>query len=248
MEQAMIASTVSSVRPVEALISAEIWARFASCTGGRAEVRMLANVLLVRASFELDRGVIPNARWYQHEATERLLSLAAAGDDQAGATLVALADSVIPGGEESAADPQAQETFRQQVSAAAHGDVTALSALFEEAIRSMKSGECDALEALTAAELYSRLGSSTGDVGQLRRLAGVLVTRGEYESNGGCPTIARIAMSEATELSSVLVDAGDAEMMPYLEQLLAGKLKPSAVVAAIARPTVLHFIEPEGNC
>lgn len=242
VDLAMAAGASGAIRQVECLIAAETWARMAASAGGVNAHRALAGVLLTRADFEAARSNAYSARWYEDEARRVLLLLIALDDEDARRALDEL-------GESSDRDHHGPDVaLLANLAAAARGDLVALGSLYDEAVRLLAAGQGDPIEALTAAELYARIGATIGDADHLRRLAGTLLKRAEYESRAGRPAIGRNAVTEAATILSILVDTGDQSMAPWLIMLANDSNRPAVMEAARDRPTILKFIEPEGNC
>jgi hypothetical protein len=241
VNEAIEAGASGMVPQFEALAAAETWARIAAARGGVEENRALVGVLLARGEFEIGRGVIYNAQWYEGEARRILRLLIALDDDDARHALATLGDEI---GEHHEPDPQ----VHRNLLAAAGGDLDALASLYDEALGLMTSGQSDPIEAMTAGELYARLGSAGGDAGHMRKLAGILLKRAEYEYETGRPAVADNAVTEATVLLSILVDTGDGSMATWLGMLVNDSVRPAIAKAIQHRPTILKFIEPEGNC
>lgn len=239
---AIAAGASGAVRQIESLIAAETWARLAAANGGIEEQRALVGVLLARAEFEVVRCSMDGAAWYDGEARRVLKLLVALDDADAQRAL----DEMGEPAEDQPEGPDAQELAL--LSAAAQGDIYALDALSEQAMSLFYSGAANALEALTVAELYSRLGAASGNSGLLRRLAGVRLKRAELEYRDGSEALGDDAITEAAVLLSIMVDCGDASMAHWL-QILVNDAPMSALKGAVRhRPTILRFIEPEGAC
>ncbi|MEE8612470.1 MAG: hypothetical protein V3V60_07825 [Sphingomonas aquatilis] len=242
VDLAIAAGASGAVRQIESLIAAETWARLAAANGGIEEQRALVGVLLARAKFEVERCSTESAEWYEGEA-RRILKLLVALDD---ADAQRALDELGEPGEVQPDGPDAQELAL--LSAAARGDTHALDALGEQAMSLFYSGAADALEALTVAELYARLGATSGHLDLMRRLAGVRLKRAEFEYRDGSDALGNDAIADATVLLSILVDGGDASMAPWL-RLLVNDAPMTALEGAVRyRPTILKFIEPEGTC
>ncbi|WP_426256054.1 hypothetical protein [Sphingomonas sp. DC2300-3] len=242
VDLAIAAGASGAVRQIESLIAAESWARLAAANGGIEEQRALVGVLLARAKFEVERCSVDGAAWYDGEA-RRILKLLVALDDAD--AQVALDELGEPGGAQPEA-PDAQELAL--LSAAARGDIYALDALSEQAMSLFYSGAANALEALTVAELYARLGATSGNSGLMRRLAGVRLKRAELEYRDGSDALGDHAVTEAAVLLSIMVDCGDASMASWLQILVNDAPKSALSDAVRGRPTILKFIEPEGIC
>lgn len=242
VDLAIAAGTTGAIRRVESLIAAETWARLAAANEGIAEQHALVGVLLTRATFEVERASVDGAAWYDEEARRILKVLVAIDDEDA---RKALADLGEPGPTQPVG-PDVQELA--MLCAAARGDLSALDALSEQAMSLVGSGEANALEALTVAELYARLGASSGNAGLMRRLAGVMLKRAEYEYREGWSALGDNALTEAALLLSIMVDDGEPSMAPWLRFLLDDAPKTAIAAAVRFRPTILKFIEPEGMC
>ncbi|MEH3099820.1 hypothetical protein [Sphingomonas adhaesiva] len=242
VDLAIAAGASGAVRQIESLIAAETWGRLAAANGGVDEQRALVGVLLTRAEFEVTRCSVDGAAWYDGEA-RRILKLLVALDD---ADAQRALDELGEPGETQPAGPDAQELAL--LSAAAQGDIYALDSLSEQAMSLFYSGAANALEALTVAELYARLGAASGNSGLMRRLAGVRLKRAELEYRDGSETLGNDAVADAAVLLSIMVDCGDASVAPWL-QFLANDAPMSALEGAVRhRPTILKFIEPKGTC
>jgi hypothetical protein len=242
VDRAMAAGAAGTCRQIESLAAAETWARLAAAAGGRDENRALVGVLLARAEFEIGRCAAYNAQWYEGEARRVLKLLVAMDDADARQALEELGEP--PEGEHDEPDVL---VFTNHA-AAARGDIAALGSLCDEALCLLHGGQSDPIEALTAGELYARLGSVSGDSNQMRRLAGVLLKRAEYEYREGWAALADNAVAEAASLLSILVDTGDHSMVAWLS-MLVNESPITAIAAAIRqRPTILKFIDTEGAC
>lgn len=242
VDHAIAAGAAGTCRKIEALAAAETWARLAAAGGGADESRALVGVLLARAEFEVGRCSVYNAQWYEGEARRVLKLLVSLDDEDAKQALEELGEP--PEGEHNAPDV----LVFKNLSAAAKGDLTALGSLCDEAFRLLQVGGTDPIEALTAGELYARLGSVSGDADQMRRLAGILLKRAEYEYGEGWAALADNAVAEAAVLLSILVDTGDQSMASWLSILVTESALPAIVTAARHRPTILKFLEPQGTC
>lgn len=242
VDLAMAAGASGAIRQVECLIAAETWARMAASAGGINENRALAGVLLTRADFEAARSNAYSAQWYEGEARRVLLLLIALDDEDARRALDEL--GTTSGNEYQGPDI----ALLANLAAAARGDLAALGSLYDEAMRLLADGRSDPIEALTAAELYARIGATVGDANHLRRLVGVLLKRAEYEFRDGWSAVGSSAVTEAAVILSILVDSGDQSMAPWLITLANDSDRPAIMQAARDRPTILKFIEPEGNC
>lgn len=241
VDSAIEAGKTGAVRQLEALIAAETWARLAAANGSGDERRALVRVLLAREEFELDRARLDNAQAYKDEACRVLGLMAAEADEAAQRMLSELArgDAVQHG---------SINPLDQMMSAAARGDMAALGELYDFAMGRLIDGDVDPLEPLVVGELYARLGSAVGDADHMRRLAGVMLKRAEYEYQFGWSALADSAVTEATVLLSLLVDGGDTSLACWL-RILANEASRQAIApAAQLRPSILSFIEPEGTC
>ena len=239
---AMTAGESGAVRHIEALIGAETWARLAAAGGGIDEHWALVRVLLARTEFEISRCVLANAEWYEGEARRVLKLLVALDDEDALQALLELEEGDYP--PHHAPDPRVHLNMQL----ASGGDLSALASLCDEALTLVSSGQSDPFEGLTAAELYARLGSASGDMGHLRRLAGILLERAKHEYHDGSTDLADSVTTEATVLLSILVDTGDHSMATWLTMLVNDSVRPAIAKAIQHRPTILKFIEPEGIC
>ena len=242
VDLAIAAGACGSCRQIESLAAAETWARLAAAGGGKDENRALVGVLLARAEFEIGRCAVYNAQWYEGEARRVLKLLMALDDADARQALEEL--GAPPEGEHHEPDL----LVFTNLAAAARGDLAALGSLCDEAFRLLHDGQSDPIEALTAGELYARLASASGDADQMRRLAGVLLKRAEYEYREGWAALADNAVAEATVLLSILVDTGDHSMASWLSMLVNESPMPAIATATRHRPTILKFIEPQGTC
>jgi hypothetical protein len=82
----------------------------------------------------------------------------------------------------------------------------------------------------------------------MRRLAGVLLKRAEYEYREGWAALADNAVAEAAVLLSILVDTGDHSMASWLTALAEEAPLPAIATAARNRATILQFVSPMGAC
>lgn len=243
VDLAIAAGADGSVRRIEALIAAETWARLAATNGAVPENRTLVGVLLARADFEAERCAPYNVQWYEGEARRVLKLLAALDDHEARQVLDELGPTA-----DNDNHHEPDVAVHTTLAAAARGDLAALASLAEEALDLLKSGGSDPLEALTAGELYARLGAASGDVSHMRRLAGIMLKRAEYEYREGSHALGDSATTEATILLSILVDCGDQSMGHWLNLLVNDSPMAPVAVAASYRPTILKFIETKGAC
>lgn len=242
VDLAIAAGASGAVRQIESLIAAETWARLAAANGGVDEQRALVGVLLARAEFEVTRCSVDGAAWYDGEARRILKLLVALDDPDAQRAL----DELGEPGEARPEGPDAQELAL--LSAAAQGDIYALDSLSEQAMSLFYSGAANALEALTVAEIYARLGAASGKSGLMRRLAGVRLKRAELEYRDGSEALGNDAVTEAAVLLSIMTDCGDGSMAPWLQMLVSDAPRAAIAAATWHRPSILKFIEPEGNC
>jgi hypothetical protein len=242
VELAIAAGKSGCCRQIESLTAAETWARLAAASGGADENWSLVSVLLARAEFEIERCATYNAEWYEGEA-RRILGLLVLLDDQNAQQAL-----------NELAEPQAGEhhgldiVMLTNLAAAAKGNLTALGSLCDEAFRLLQEGQSDPIEALTAGELYARLASVSGDADHMRRLAGVLLKRAEYEYRDGWAALGDNAVAEAIVLLSILVDSGDRGMATWLSMLVDESSMAAVATAASHRPTILKFIDVKGAC
>lgn len=241
VDLAIAAGASGQMRQIESLMAAETWARLASSVGEAPEHRALVGVLLARAEFEASRGAVDMTGWYVGEAKRVLKLLAALGDPDANAAIEEL-------GGRDRQHPEPDAVLMANLTKAANGDFDALATLFDDAYALIGSPACEPLEAFTACELYARLGASQGDSGHIRRLAGIMLKRAEWEHNEGSAELAAAAVSDAVSLLTILVDAGDTAMAPWLSLVVETAPRNCVVKAAATFPTVLRFIDPEGNC
>ena len=242
VDLAIAAGASGEVRQIESLIAAETWARLAASAGGVAEHRALVGVLLARAEFEDDRFNQSMVTWYRGEARRILKLLIAMDDPDAAQALVEIGPAI----DVQHHDPDV--SLMADLSKAAKGDLLILAALFDEAYNRLGTDGCDPLEALTVCELYARLGASVGDGGHMRRLAGTMLKRAEWEYADGSSIIADAAISDAAVVLSILIECGDTTMVPWLSLMVEGQRRLAVAAAICARPSILRFVEPEGNC
>ena len=227
---------------LEALAAAETWARLAAANGGIDEQRALVRVLLSRAEFEVHRAAPDGAAWYEGEARRILKLLVALDDQEAAQALVELGP--VKGEQPECPSAQTLATL----AAAACGDLTAIDTLCEEAYTFFQTGQANATEALTIAELYARMGAASGHGGLMRRLAGVLLKRAELEYQDAAWAEGDALVTEAAVLMSIMVDCGDLSVAPWLELLVVDAPRTALASSVVSRPTILKFIEPEGSC
>lgn len=239
---AIAAGESGAVRQIESLIAAETWARLAAANGGVDEQRALVGVLLARTEFEIERAAVDSAAWYEGETRQVLKLLVALNDADAEK---ALAEMGVSNREHTSF---ASVEDMALLAAAARGDLQALDTLSEQAMSLFYAGHANAIEALTVAELYARLGATLGDAGLMRRLAGVRLKRAELEYRDGVAVLGDHAFTEAAILLSIMVDGGDASMAPWLTALLDDAPKAPLTAAVRHRSSILKFVEPQGSC
>ncbi len=97
--EALHRGDAGSMRMVEALSTAEIWARLAVESGGEQadDIRALASILLMRAGFERQHGYGEMSAPIDAEALTLLEIAANQGDDQS-VDLLVLAGNQLPAG------------------------------------------------------------------------------------------------------------------------------------------------------
>ena len=116
------------------------------------------------------------------------------------------------------------------LSAAAMGCIEAQRTLSELALAQGKAGSVRLVEALSSAELWARMAVSHERcvLADVRRLAGVLMMRGEYERTYGMPELGASCDAEALTLLAIAADDGDEEAARLL--LAAAEEMPSGGV------------------
>lgn len=229
-------------RPIEALSAAETWARLAAANGGADELRSLVQVLLARIDFEVTRASVESATWYEAETRRILKLLVAMDDEEARRVLVELG-----GADQPETDPPSPHDLTL-MSAAANGNIDALDALAEQAMTLFHAEGASALETLTIAELYARLGATAGSSALMRRLVGILMKRSEVEYRHGLNVLGDEAYAEAVVVMSIMNDCGDTTMAPWLRSLVEDAPRQPLARAIQRRATILKFVEPEGCC
>lgn len=242
VDLAISAGACGNCRQIESLAAAETWARLAAAGGGKEENRALVGVLLARVEFEIGRCAVYNAQWYEGEARRVLKLLAALNDPDAAQAL----EDLGPAPEGDHREPDV--VVATNLAAAARGDLRALGSLCDEALQILHSDRSTPIEALTVGELYARLASASGEPDQLRRLAGILLKRSEYEYREGWSAVGDSAVVEAAVIFSILTDAGDLSMAPWLSSLIEDCPISAAATAIRHRPTILAYVEPVGSC
>ncbi len=242
VDVAIAAGAAGTCRQIESLAAAETWARLAAAVGDVGGHRALAKVLRARSEYEVGRSSVYNAQWYDAEARRVLKVLVALDDEDAKRTLDEMGAPLE--GDEHETDVLAFTTL----AAAAKGDLNALTSLYDEAFRILHTGQSDPIEALTAGELYARLGSASGDADQMQRLAGALLKRAEYEYDQGWPALADNAVAEAAVLLAILIENGEPSMASRMVLLMEFAPMTAIAVAARYRPDVLKYVETQGTC
>lgn len=228
IDLALAAGASGFVRQIEGLIAAETWARLAASAGGESERRALAGVLLARAEFEEARSNDYNANWYRDEANKLL----GACED----------DSASPG------DDPAADQLARRLEGAAKGNLVALCQLYDAAAQRILADKGDPIEALVAGELYSRLGSESGDADQLVRLSAILIARSRYEFDAGAYGPAASAIGEAAIILAGLAETGNTEAASWLAEASHSMLSLGIAAAAKFQPAILKYIPSRGNC
>ena len=231
-----------ALRPVERLTAAEMWARLAAAGGGLGDSLAFADVLLIRARFELDRQSPNVAASYFEQARDVLEPLRSLGMDGAAERLRELPDR-----EPSCVDETPAELY-ELLRASASGDRTATDRLAAHAVALFNAADCDRVIPLMEAEVFARLGASTGDPAQLRRLAGVLFKRAELEDGAGNVPRAHGAAAEALVILTDLIGAGENEHEDIFDALAGTSFRPAVASAAQQAPAVLARLTPEGSC
>lgn len=239
---AIDAGAAGAIRQIEALTAAETWARLAAAAGGAAENRTLAGVMLARCEFEANRRLPANADWYEAEARRVLQPFASSGDEQASAAIVAL------GKPKADVHTAPQPAVLVDLAAAAKGDLNALAALHDMSDENLAQRFSETWEALTAGELYARLGAQSGDAGHIKRLAGTLLKRADQEYQDGIVALGDNAVAEAAVLLALLIDTGDRSVSQWLAMIVDNCARRVVARAALHRPTILAFMAPEGAC
>lgn len=90
----VVLSADSSLRQLEALAGAELFARMAAQHGELEDVRRLAGVLMMRAAYERTHGCVTTAAGVDAEALSLLEIAADGGDELAGELLNNAADTM----------------------------------------------------------------------------------------------------------------------------------------------------------
>jgi hypothetical protein len=227
-------------RPGDALMIAETMGRMAAISGDEADIRLLGDILLARAGHERDRGNEESAAYYEADAWKQFRALADRNDPDALATLAILPEPRFDVGNYDGIDGR--------LSAAANGDMAALAALYDHAAKLLAVGGISLADALATREILARLAVASGDTAHFWRFVETMLDRDDFERKAGNRAGAESARSEALVALGALADGGDAEAPEWIERLASAPADVAVSQAIIERPTIMRFINAQGEC
>jgi len=238
------------INPIETTAIAEVHSRFAAAIGGAYDWRNLGHVLMLKGAAALDAGDGATNALSQTEAAWWLDRAADAGDEDAAVDLNRLIETM------TAVDISLSLRWRDAAYGAARkrmsdiyhdalmGDTTALDDLYDDAILDRYNIRPPVVS-LAQAEMFARIGAASGTVEDLRRLAGTLMVRANYDhDNAGLQS----AVAPAVEAIVILYDLVDGGADDALLTQAIGSI-PSVILkhAVAERPFLLLFATPEGG-
>lgn len=168
------------------------------------------------------------------------------------AACVAGMDDSFPLGSlfDGATEDQAAD-IRLLYRSAAKGNVAALRSLAAQSLHAMKAGVVDELIGLTNAEIFARLGATTGDLEAIHLLVTALCFRADFEQRSGGVRHPQDVMLQAVPFALVMLAADDAAMQTAAEFAFKGLAvaltRSTFAELATAHPILLKFLEPEGS-
>ncbi|WP_267386164.1 hypothetical protein [Sphingomonas sp. GC_Shp_3] len=134
---------------------------------------------------------------------------------------------------------------------AAKGNVSALISLVNMSLDLTTVGVVDTLIGLSNAEVFGRLGASTGDPEATRLLIATLAHRSDYEEQAGQFPAAQYLRMQAVDFAAVLHDSNDAGMQLWAEHALRILIPTigddGLVQLATEHPLLISFMLPRGN-
>jgi hypothetical protein len=232
-----------NARPGDALTIAETLGRMAASSGNAVYLHHLGDILLARAGYERDQGNEAAAAYYEADAWKQFRRLADAGDPEALATLAMLPQPTVAA--------ENYEGIDDRLVAAANGDTTAMVALYDHAATLLAVGGASLSEALATREILARLAtfaSKGTDRAHFWRFVETMLDRDAFEREAGNRADAESARSEALVALSTLADGGDADAPDWIERLASTPADMAVSQAIIERPTIMRFINTQGEC